>query len=101
MDDNKLKKTQRKFSDSFKQEAVEQVMVHGYSILEAAEKLDISDKTLYSWVKKQKHTNKTHVTKEQLLAEVHNLKTELKRVNREKDILREAALIMAKTTKLY
>ncbi len=95
MSENKQKKTPKRFSDSFKREAVELVNVHGYSILAAANKLSMSDKTLYAWVKKHKPKNKTELTNQELVDEINYLKSELRRVNREKDVLRDAALIMA------
>ncbi|RDH41882.1 transposase [Zooshikella ganghwensis] len=41
-----------RYSGEFKQEAVNQVVVHGYSVSEVADRLGISSKTLYGWVKK-------------------------------------------------
>ena len=41
-----------RYSDEFKQEAVNQVAVHGYSVNDVAERLGISTKTLYGWLKK-------------------------------------------------
>ena len=35
------------YSDEFKQEAVNQVVVHGYSVADVAERLDISTKSIY------------------------------------------------------
>lgn len=41
-----------RYSDEFKQEVVNQVAVHGYSVNDVAERLGISTKTLYGWLKK-------------------------------------------------
>jgi len=40
-----------RYSDEFKQEAVNQVTVHGYAVVDVATRLGISDKTLYNWIK--------------------------------------------------
>ena len=40
-----------RYSDEFKQEAVNQVVVHGYSVADVAARLDISTKSLYGWMK--------------------------------------------------
>ena len=41
-----------RYTDEFKQEAVNQVAVHGYAVNDVAERLGISTKTLYAWLKK-------------------------------------------------
>ena len=41
-----------RYSDEFKQEAVNQVSVHGYSVADVSERLGISTKTLYGWLKR-------------------------------------------------
>ena len=41
-----------RYSDEFKQEAVNQVMQHGYSVPDVSDRLGISSKTLYTWVNK-------------------------------------------------
>jgi Transposase. len=40
-----------RYSDEFKQEAVNQVSVHDYSVAEVSERLGISTKSLYDWLK--------------------------------------------------
>jgi transposase len=40
-----------RYTDEFKQEAVNQVVVHGYPVLEVSERLGISNKSLYAWIK--------------------------------------------------
>ena len=39
-----------RYADEFKQEAVHQVTVHGYAVVDVATRLGISDKTLYYWI---------------------------------------------------
>lgn len=38
-----------RYSNEFKQEAINQVTVHGYAVVDVATRLGISDKTLYNW----------------------------------------------------
>ena len=38
-----------RFTDEFKQDAVEQVVERGYAVSEVAERLRISTKSLYAW----------------------------------------------------
>ncbi len=40
-----------RYSEEFKQEAVNQVVHHNYPVAEVAERLGISSKTLYNWVR--------------------------------------------------
>ena len=41
-----------RYTDEFKQEAVNQVVVHGYPVLEVSKRLGIANKSLYDWIKK-------------------------------------------------
>ncbi|EAQ96126.1 transposase [Congregibacter litoralis] len=41
-----------RYTDEFKQEAVNQVVVHGYTVLDVSQWLGISNKSLYDWIKK-------------------------------------------------
>ncbi len=40
-----------RYSEESKQEAANQVIYHNYPVAEVAERLGISSKTLYNWVK--------------------------------------------------
>jgi len=44
----------KKYPDEFKQEAVRQVLDKGYPVPSVANRLGISDKSLYYWVSKEK-----------------------------------------------
>ena len=41
-----------RYTDEFKQEAVNQVVVQGYSVLDVSKRLGITNKSLYDWIKK-------------------------------------------------
>ncbi|QPG04604.1 transposase [Salinimonas marina] len=81
-----------RYSDEFKQEAVNQVVIHGYSVADVAARLDISTKSLYGWMKAFSKPTKQRKEDEDLRAEVARLKRELKRAQQERDILKEAAV---------
>ncbi|MDC8829547.1 transposase [Alteromonas gilva] len=81
-----------RYSDEFKQEAVNQVVVHGYSVADVAERLDNSTKSIYGWMKTFSKSTMQRKDDEDLRAEVARLKRELKRTQQERDILKEAAV---------
>lgn len=80
-----------KYPQEFKDEAVRQVIDKGYSIKDVANRLGITDKSLYNWVNKAKTTPQQHQDND----EIKRLKAELKRVTEERDILKEAAAFFA------
>ncbi|MBU2709417.1 transposase [Zooshikella marina] len=88
-----------RYSGEFKQEAVNQVVVHGYSVGEVADRLGISSKTLYGWVKKLSKPTVKQQEEVDLKAEIARLKHELKRTEQERDILKEAAVFFAGESK--
>lgn len=81
-----------RYSDEFRQEAVNQVAVHGYSVNDVAERLGISTKTLYGWLKKFSKPTKAREEEQDLRAKNARLKRELKRVEQERNLLKEAVV---------
>ena len=81
-----------RYSDEFKQVAVNQVTVHGYVVVDVASRLGISDKTLYNWIKIFSKPANKGLEDIDLQAEIARLKRELKRVEQERNILKEAAV---------
>jgi transposase len=88
-----------RYTDEFKQEAVNQVVIHGYRVADVAERLGISTKSLYSWIKIFSKPPKQRQDDQDLQAEVARLKRELKRTQQERDILKEAAVFFAGESK--
>ena len=88
-----------RYSDEFKQEAVNQVTLHGYSVNDVSERLGISTKTLYGWLKKLSKPTKKREEEQDLRAEIARLKRELKRTEQERNILKEAAVFFASESK--
>lgn len=88
-----------RYNDEFKQEAVNQVVVHGYSVADVSQRLGISNKSLYDWIKIFSKPKKLREEESDLRTEVARLKRELKRTTEERDILKEAAVFFAGESK--
>ena len=84
-----------RYNDEFKQEAVNQVGVHGYPVLEVSKRLSISNKSLYDWIKKFSKPTEQREEEADLRAENARLKRQLKRAEQERAILKEAAKFFA------
>ncbi|MEQ6250535.1 IS3 family transposase [Sulfitobacter sp. HNIBRBA3233] len=76
-----------KFSDDFKRDAVAQITERGYPVREVAERLGVSQYSLYSWKKKFAKASLGEAEKD---TEIRRLKRELLRVTEERDILKKA-----------
>ena len=87
-----------KFSDDFKRDAVHQITVRGYPVLEVSKRLGVSTHSLYAWVKKFSKTSDAD-SKEDHAAENKRLKRELARVTEERDILKKATVYFARDAK--
>ena len=79
-----------RYNDEFKQEAVNQVVVHGYPVLEVSKRLSISNKSLYDWIKKFSKPTEQREEEADLRAENARLKRQLKRAEQERAILKES-----------
>ena len=86
----------RQFTEEFKQEAAQQVLERGYPIKEVAERLGISDKTLYNWVNRFKVPDEERGDQDTLTAENRRLRAELRRMTEERDILKKATAYFAR-----
>ena len=88
-----------RYIDEFKQEAVNQVIGHGYPVYEVSQRLGISTKRLYVWIKKYSKPRQQRESEADLQAENAGLKRELKRAQQERDNLKEAAVFFAGESK--
>ena len=91
----------RKYTEEFKTEAIKQVTERGYNVREVSERLGISTKSLYLWLRvarkgKGKHSQSND---NELRQEIVRLKSELKRAEEERDILKKAAAYFAKESR--
>ena|SRR5690554_3123581 len=82
----------KRYPEEFKVEAVKQVTERGYSVMEVSQRLDISTKTLYHWVAKLRDLSPKQQNQANEQAEIARLKSELKRVTEERDILKKATV---------
>lgn len=88
------RKIRRKFTPSFKDDAVKLVLEQNYTIDEAAVRLDVSRSALGKWVrakKAEKNDGLSFSEKEALI----QLRKETKRLRMERDILKKAAVFFA------
>ena len=94
--------TRKKYSKEFKLDAVSLVVDQGYSRVDAARSLDINANMLGRWVKEndskdgQAFRGNGKLTVEQ--EEIRALKTQVKRLQMERDILKKATVFFAKET---
>jgi transposase len=95
--------TRKKYSKEFKLDAVSLVIERGYSRIEAARSLEINAHMLGRWVKElqtddgQAFRGNGKLTPEQ--EEIRKLKSQVKMLQMEKDILKKATVFFAKETK--
>ena len=85
-----------RYTPEFKAEAVRQITQRGYSVREVSERLGVSTHSLYKWLKT---TRPTKAEADELVAlklENQKLKSELRRTQEERDILKKAAAYFAK-----
>ncbi len=83
------RKPRRKFSDEFKAEAVQAVRDAGGNVARTARELNLTESGLRKWVAiAESETDGAPTTVER--AEIRELKKELERVKRERDILGKA-----------
>ena len=85
----------KRYTEEFKIEAVAQVAQRGYSVLEVSNRLGVTTKSLYDWIKKYGDQGEQHKTINYQQDELRRLKTELRRVTEERDIFKEAAAYFA------
>ena len=92
---------QQRFTPEFKDEAVRQVTERGDKVVEVAARLGVSSHSLYQWVravrpsKEEERSDDLVETKKEVL----RLRSELRRVEEERDILKKAAAYFAKQFK--
>ena len=76
----------KRYRAEFKIEAVRQATDRGYSVTDVAERLGVTTKSLYEWVRGYgEHAEKFQTAKQQD-AEIRKVKVELRRVTEERDI---------------
>lgn len=89
MSNTSERRSRRKFTDEFKADAVAMVDESGGQIAKVAKELGIYDSSLGNWVRQAREQAAGAPTAEER-AEIRELKKELDRVTRERDILGKA-----------
>jgi transposase len=89
--------TSQRYSPEFKDEAVLQIIDRGYSVAEVSQRLGVSAHSLYKWVKAVKPDKTEQNTAELIEAksEILKLRSQLRRMEEERDILKKAARYFA------
>jgi len=82
-----------RYSPEFKDEAVRQIIEAGHSVSDVAARLGVSTNSLYKWVAAVQPNTDSLKDDELIESKRENLKlrTELRRVKEERDILKKAA----------
>jgi transposase len=93
------KRTNRKYTAEFKQEAVALVTEQGYSVSKAAASLGITDKLIYNWKAKLEAEQSGAILTGDERAELLKLRKENKALRMEKEILKKASALLLKETK--
>ena len=89
--------TNQRYSPEFKEEAVREFVERGYSVAEVAERLGVSAHSLHKWVKAVKPGKSDQQAAELVEAkkEILKLRSQLRRTEEERDILKKAARYFA------
>lgn len=86
----------KRYTEEFRVEAVKQVTDRGHSVAEVASRLGISIHSLYAWRKQYGRPAAVGSGTLDQASELRRVKSELRRVTEERDILKKAAAYFAK-----
>ena len=89
----------KRYAEEFKIEAVKQVTERGHKAAEVAQRLGISQYSLYQWIKEFGVPESDRAEARNQQDEIRRLKAELRRVTEERDILKKAAAYFAKESR--
>jgi transposase len=86
----------QRYPEEFKIEAVKQVTEKGKAVTDVAARLGMSVHGLYAWIKRCSKPQVQQLQDDDQQAELRRLRTELKRITEERDILKKTAAYFAK-----
>jgi len=89
----------KRYPEEFRIEAVKQITDNGYPVAEVANRLGVSQHSLYGWIKRYSQPESVRIEAQSQQSELRRLKAELKRVSEERDILKKAAAYFAKESR--
>ena len=76
-----------RFTEEFKMAAIKQVAEHGRPVAEVAARLGVSTHSIYGWLKRYNKPTEQRKQESAEAAELKRLRTEVKRLTEERDIL--------------
>ena len=88
-----------RYTEEFKRDAVSRVTGRGHSVRDVSERLGVSTKSLYDWIKRYSKPETVRQEEDNLARENRRLKSERMRVTEERDILKKAAAYFGKESK--
>lgn len=88
----------KRYTEEFKIEAVKQVTERGHRLAEVAARLGVTTYSMYAWMKRYGVPEPQRIANQDQAAELRRLRSELKRVTEERDILKKAAAYFAKAS---
>ena len=86
----------KRYPEEFKIEAVKQVTERGHTVADVSSRLGVSSHSLYKWINEARQPAEVRHSQLSQAEELRRLKSELKRVTEERDILKKAAAYFAK-----
>lgn len=89
----------KRYPEEFKIEAVKQVTERGHAVADVANRIGVSQHSLYEWLKRYSFPPVERSELQGQAGEIRRLKAELKRVSEERDILKKAAAYFAKESR--
>lgn len=89
-------KTNQRYPEEFKIEAVKQLTLRGHKVAEVSARIGVSQHSLYKWVKAYGERPEQRPAQASQAEELRRLKAELRRVTEERDILKKAAAYFAR-----
>ena len=88
----------KRYTEEFKIEAVKQVTERGHRLADVAARLGVTTHSMYAWMKRYGVPEPQRLANNDQAAELRRLRSELKRVTEERDILKKAAAYFAKAS---
>ncbi|WP_373889453.1 IS3 family transposase, partial [Massilia sp. TS11] len=90
----------KRYTEEFKMAAVKQVLDRGHPALEVAERLGVSQHSIYAWIKRYGVPEAERLANDAQAEEMRRLKAELKRVTEERDILRKGRGVLCQDVRV-
>ncbi len=80
--------SKQRYPEEFKTEAVRQITERGHKVADVSARFGVSQHSLYQWVKARQGPPRPRQVQRSQVDELRRLKSELKRVTEERDILK-------------